>query len=144
MSLALNSPTGGVWQIQYADSLASNTLWRPLAGVTSSAAPLVIVDPAPPNANQRFYTTTQTNTLVGRIVPGWSYLDPTGSVHSIEFIDPHSGSTNWRTLQTITLAQSPHLFVDATATNSSTRRYRTTMLSSPATRRIGSLVSTIT
>ena len=144
MSLAVNSPTGGVWQIQYADSLASNALWRPLAGVTSSAAPLVIVDPAPPNANQRFYRTTQTNTLVGRMAAGWSYPDPTGSVHTIEFIDPQAGSTNWRTLQTITLAQSPYLFADATATNGLPRRYRTTMLASPATRRAGALVSTVT
>ena len=143
MSLAVNSPTGGVWQIQYADSLATNALWRPMAGVTSSPAPLVIVDLTPTNASQRFYRTTQTNTLTGRMAPGWSYPDPTGSVHIIEFIDPQAGVANWRTLQTITLAQSPYLFVDATATNTASRRYRTTMTESPSRRRVGRLTYSV-
>lgn len=143
MSLTANSPVDGGWQIQYADSLASNTLWRPLASATASAAPLVVVDSAATTSNQRFYRTAQTNTLVGRMLPGWSYIGPTGSVHAIEFIEPGSVMTDWRKLQIFTLRQSPLLFVDATATNGFNRRYRTTLLESPLTRRVGRLAFTI-
>ncbi len=144
MSLLVTAPTSGVMQIQYANSLASNALWQPLAGVTTSVAPLVIVDPGATNVSQRFYKTPVAQSLKGRLLPGWIYPDATGSVHAIEFIEPQSGSTTWRTLQTITLSPSPYLFVDATATNGLARRYRTTMLESPAGRRVGRLVSAVT
>ena len=143
MSLLVNAPTGGVSQIQYADSLGSNALWRPLTGVTSSAAPLVIVDPSATHASQRFYKTPAAQGLKGCLLPGWLYPAPTGSVHTIEFIEPQAGSTNWQTLQTITLATSPYLFVDATATNGVPRRYRTTLRASPASRRAGRVVFTV-
>ena len=139
MSLLVNSPTGGVLQIQYADSLGSNALWRPLVGVTSSVAPLVVVDPGATNVSQRFYKTPVAQRLKGLLLPGWIYPAATGSVHTIEFIEPQTGSTNWRTLQTISIPATPYLFVDATATSGLLRRYRTTMQESPASRRVGRL-----
>src|SRR5262249_9687298 len=58
--------------------------------------------------------------------------------------EPKAGSSNWQTLQIITLSTSPYLFVDATATNGLSRRYRSTLVSSPNAQRVGELVATVT
>jgi formylglycine-generating enzyme required for sulfatase activity len=143
MGLEVKSITTNALLIQYTDSLSSNSAWAPLVGLTSSVWPLVIVDPAPIIGSQRFYETRRESGVTGRLLPGWQYLDPAGSVHAIEYIEPQGGDTNWRPLQTFTLPTSPNLFVDPTATNGLPRRYRTTLLESAASRRTGQLVYTV-
>lgn len=142
VGLRVTPPAGGVLPIEYAESLAAAAVWRTLAGLTSSVAPLLLVDSSAVNGNPRFYKTPAGQDLEAILLPGWSYGDPAGSVHAIEFLDPLSSATNWQRLETITLTESPHLFVDTTATNGLSRRYRTTMLESPSARRVGRLVFT--
>ena len=142
VSLFVNAPTGGVMQIQRADTLNSNAVWQPLAGVTSSVSPLVIVDPDSTTTSQRFYKTPAGQRITARLLPGWSYQDATGSVHTIEYLEPRTGSNTWRTLQVLALSNTPFLFVDASATNGLDRRYRTTLRESAGTRRVGQVVFT--
>lgn len=142
VGLRVTPPAGGAEPITYAESLAAAAVWRVLTGVTSSVAPLLLVDPGVTNGNSRFYKTPVTQDVEVVLLPGWSYRDPAGSVHAIEFLEPASGVTNWQRLDTITLPESPHLFVDTSATNGLPRRYRTTLIESPSARRVGRLVFT--
>ena len=68
VALLVNSPTNGVLQIQRGDSLSPTAPWQLLAGVTSSASPLVIVDPDAPNLSQRFYKTPRAQGLTARLI----------------------------------------------------------------------------
>lgn len=59
-------------------------------------------------------------------VPGWRYEEAAGTRHRVEYVDAVGGWFNWQTLVTLTLPESPYLFVDQTSLGSSPRVYRTT------------------
>jgi hypothetical protein len=59
-------------------------------------------------------------------LPGWTFTAPAGSQHRIEFIEVPGDFSQWRFLTNLTLAESPCLCIDTTATNRLQRYYRTT------------------
>ena len=124
--LLLTAPTGTPVQIQYAEQIHGP--WQPLMDLTLPANPHVVIDLSAAPVNQRFYRTTDPNQLTALLLPGWTFTAPAGSHYRIEFIEVPGDLSQWHLLTNLTLSESPHLFIDTTATNRLQRYYRTTVV----------------
>ncbi len=124
--LIITASAGTQLQVQYANELSRAPLWQLLADLTLSESPYVYVDKTAAGAAQRLYRTTHPDPLTLRMWPGWVFDATAGSRHRIEYVDELTGFLNWQLLTTLTLPESPYLFIDTSATNVQRRHYRTT------------------
>jgi formylglycine-generating enzyme required for sulfatase activity len=143
VGLYASGPIGTNLQVEVTESLSPPVNWRVLTNTTLSASPLLVVDGTSDTTRTRFYKPSQQMSLTAQRFPGWTLKDPTGSVHAVELIDTQGGRTDWEPLGTLTLSNSPMTFLDTTATNGISRRYRTTLLESPFRRMTGKLAFTV-
>ena len=101
-------PSAGVAQTGKYTVVASN-----LAGTTvSSEASLVVGDP--PSLDLAMFA-------------GLTISGTTGARYLVERQEVLGSTTNWITLATVALTNSPLLFIDVTSTNASKRFYRATL-----------------
>ena len=140
LSLRSSAPTGTAIRVDYADALASPTTWKLLTNFTLTSSPVETIDFSSAGVGTRFYRVEGSTNIVARHVPGWTYLDSTGTVHQIEYLETPGIGSDWKALRTLTLSTFPSLFVDTTVAQFGTRSYRTTRLSTPSSRLTGRLV----
>jgi hypothetical protein len=126
VGLVMTDVSGAPLQIQSAAQIRGP--WTPLAELTLTNNPGVLIDFDATHATQRFYRTTASGGLSVWMFPGWNYAAPVGSQHKIEFVNAQVGFTNWQFLTNLTVPSSPYLFIDTSATEKSERFYRTTPL----------------
>ena len=97
-ALNFTEPVGPSVEVEYAETLSKPTAWKLLTNATLSSPSFLVVDSGSSNVATRFYKTGQQPKMTARRIPGWVYSARTGSVHTIEFLDPQSGQTQWQTL----------------------------------------------
>ena len=124
LGLILTAPAGAQLQVQQAAAIPGP--WQLLTNLTLPTGPYAFVDESAPNAQQRFYRTTNTNRLDAYLLPGWTFTSPAGSQHRVEYLEAPGDFSQWHFLTNLTLPESPYLFIDTTATNRLQRYYRTT------------------
>jgi hypothetical protein len=142
-SLIVEEPAGTAVDIAYSDVLGDVVTWRPLTNLILNISPFIVVDPGSVGVATRFYRVPRSLKVSAQRYSGWTYMDPPGSVHQVEVIDTRVGAAQWTPLTIITITNSPFQFVDTSTSQSAFRHYRSTVLQSPASRRVGRLTFSV-
>lgn len=127
-------------RIDYLPELGTPNSWISLNGRWLTNSPPRIADPDPSHQPRRFYKTTPPQELAIQQTLGWVDSSPVSTSYRIEKFDPDSEDLGWQTVQTLTLTNSPLLFVDLSATNKPLRQYRTRPIPTAVRQRQGRLL----
>jgi hypothetical protein len=127
IALGLTGSPGSVVHVEYSDSLDA-LQWLSLADMTLNSETQPCFDLTQPLQTQRFYRAWQTNEpppgLAASIAPAISLTGSIGSSVRIDYINAIGPTDAWVTLETVTLTNTPQLYVDVSASGQPRRLYR--------------------
>jgi hypothetical protein len=122
--------TGGLWNVDYADSLSPAPDWTPLDSVSLTGTPQYCFDLTLPLPPQRFYRAWQTGTpgvrpsLDLHLVPAITLTGTIGHSVRLDYINQFGSIDAWVTLATVPLTNTSQLYFDISAPGQPPRLYR--------------------
>jgi hypothetical protein len=122
--------TGGLLNVDYADSLSPAPSWTPLGSVSLTGTSGYCCDPTLPLPTQRFYRAWQTGTpslrpsLDLHLVSAITLTGTIGHSVRLDYINQFGPTDAWVTLATVPLTNTSQLYFDISALGQPQRLYR--------------------
>jgi len=120
--------TSSLLRLEYADRLATASLWSSFTNVTLASGPQLCFDVSEPLPAQRFYRAWQTNgpqpALDLSLATEIPLAGAVGSSVRVDYINAIGPTDAWVTLDTVLLTNTTQLYFDVTAFRQPTRLYR--------------------
>jgi hypothetical protein len=130
LGVKVTGETGGLWNVDYADSLSPAPNWTPLGSVSLTGTPQYCFDLTQPLPPQRFYRAWQTGMPGARpsldlhLVPAITLTGSIGHSVRLDYINQFGPTDAWVTLATVPLTNTSQLYFDISAPGQPPRLYR--------------------
>jgi uncharacterized delta-60 repeat protein len=129
-TLQLIDGAGGVFGMEYCDSLSPSVNWETLIATTLGDPPQFIIDLTEPLSPLRFYRAWQTTSpdiapaLDLHMVPAITLTGNAGDSRRLDYINAIGPIDAWETLDTVTLTNTSQLYFDTSSIDQPRRLYR--------------------